>query len=96
MARPPRQNTPQQQSRQRQRGTKPAAAAAEQLVLPFALQLGDIVLEDGARLEVVGRPTGVVGGKMTRAWVREEGQTGQREAVWEAWRKVRVVRKPAA
>ena len=30
------------------RASKPAAPAAEQLVLPFALQVGDIVLEDGA------------------------------------------------
>jgi hypothetical protein len=34
-------------------------------------------------------------GKTTRAWIRREGESVQREAVWESWQKVRVVR-PAA
>jgi hypothetical protein len=29
----------------------------EQLVVPFQLRVGDVILEDGARAEVVGRPT---------------------------------------
>src|SRR5262245_32546010 len=73
-----------------------AQPSAEQLVFPFQLQVGDVVREDGARLEVVGRPTAMTGGKMTRAWLRAEGETVQREAVWEAWRKLRIVRSSAA
>jgi hypothetical protein len=47
------------------------------------------------RAEVVGPPTSAIGGKMTRAWLRSEGETAQREAVWEAWRKIRVVQRAA-
>lgn len=65
-------------------------------MFPFDLKVGDIVLEDGERLEVVGRPTATAGGKMTRAWVRRPDETIQREAAWEAWRRLRVVRAPAA
>jgi len=54
------------------------------------------VLDDGARLEVVGRPSGMRGGKATRVIVRREGDTLPHAAVWEAWRKVRVRRSPAA
>jgi hypothetical protein len=68
----------------------------EQLVFPFQLRVGDVVLEDGARAEIVGPPTVVKGGKGTRVWVRRDGETMQRETVWEAWRKVRVLRRTAA
>ena len=68
----------------------------EQLIFPFELRLGDVVLEEGTRAEVVGPPESMKNGKTTRAWVRREGDTVQREAVWEAWRKVRVVRASAA
>ena len=47
------------------------------------------------RAEVVGPPAGMRSGKTTRAWVRREGETVQREAVWESWQKVRVVRRAA-
>jgi len=30
----------------------------------FRCRVGDVILEDGARLEVIGRPTGMSGGKM--------------------------------
>jgi hypothetical protein len=44
----------------------PEPEAGEQLVFPFQLRMGDDVLDDGARLEVVGRPTGMRGGKATQ------------------------------
>ena len=50
----------------------------------------------GARLEVVGRPAGMSGGKMMRARVLVLGEAVQHEAVWEAWRKMRVVRTRTA
>ena len=65
-------------------------------MFPFQLKVGDVVLEKGERIEVVQRPTSASGGKMTRAWVRAEGSDAQREVAWEAWRKLRVVRAPAA
>jgi len=68
----------------------------EQLVFPFELAVGDVVLEDGARLEVIGRPTSVISGKMTRAHVRRESDNVQHDAMWEVWRKLRVVRWSAA
>lgn len=68
---------------------------AEQLVFPFQLRIGDVILDDGARAEVMGRPTNASNGKTTRAWLLREGETVQREAVWEAWRRVRVVRRAA-
>ena len=55
-----------------------------------------MIVEDGARLEVVGRPTGMSGGKMMRALVRRQGEAVQHEAMWEAWRKLRVARPSAA
>jgi hypothetical protein len=48
------------------------------------------------RAEVVGAPSSLKGGKTTRAWLCREGETVQQEVVWEAWRKVRVVRRAAA
>jgi hypothetical protein len=65
-------------------------------VFPFQLRIGDVILEDGGRVEVTGPPESMRNGKTTRAWIRREGETVQREVVWEAWRKVRVVKKPAA
>ena len=67
----------------------------EQLVFPFQLRVGDVILEDGVRTEVVGQPSSMVSGKMTRAWVHREGDTAQHEAVWEAWRKIRLVQRAA-
>jgi len=66
--------------------------AEEQLVFPFQLRVGDVILEDGDRFEIVGRPTGASSGKMTRARVRRQGEEIQHEAMWEAWRKLRVIR----
>jgi hypothetical protein len=60
-----------------------------------APRVGDVILEDGVRAEVVGAPSSLKNGKTTRAWLRREGETVQREAVWEAWRTVRVVRRVA-
>jgi hypothetical protein len=75
----------------RPRGPKP-----EQLVFPFELRLGDVILEDGVRAEITGPPESMKNGKTTRAWVHRHGDAVQREVVWEAWRKVQVVRKSAA
>jgi hypothetical protein len=63
--------------------------------LLFNLRVGDIVLDD-ARFEVVGRPTTVSGGKLTRVVVRNPALNVRDERHWEAWRKVRVVRSSAA
>jgi len=70
--------------------------AAEELVFPFQLRPGDMVIEDGARLEIVGWPTSISGGRMTHARVRPEGETVERDTTWEAWRKLHVVRTSAA
>ena len=76
---------------------EPGTARDQQLVFPFQLRVGDVILDAGdERTEVVGPPSTMVSGKMTRALVRREGDTVQREAVWEAWRKVRVVKRVAA
>jgi len=47
--------------------------------------------DDGVRLEVVGRPTGMRGGKTTKVMVRRDGDTSPHSAVWEAWPERRVV-----
>jgi len=60
------------------------------------LRVGDVILEDGDHFEIVGQPTGASSGKMTRALVRREGETTPYEAMWEVWRKVRLVRSTAA
>ena len=74
---------------------RPASPKPEQLVFPFQLRVGDVVLEDGVRAEVVGAPSSVKNGKTTRGWIRREGEMVQREVVWESWQKVRVVRTAA-
>ena len=71
------------------------ARPPEQLVFPFQLRVGDVVLEDGVRAEVVALPSSMKDGKTTRAWIRPEGGTVQREAVWGSWQRVRVVRTAA-
>jgi hypothetical protein len=71
-------------------------AQPEQLVLPLQLRIGDVVLEEGTRLEVIDRPTTVSGGKLTRVIVRNAALNVRDERHWEAWRKVRVVRHSAA
>ena len=63
---------------------------------PDELVVGDVVLEEGAQLQVVGRPTATAGGKTTRAWVQREREPVQPEAVWEPWCRVRLARKSAA
>ena len=75
---------------------RPPRPQPEQLVFPFELRVGDIILEDGRQAEVTAPPIAEKSGKTTRAWLRHEGETVQREVVWEARRKVRVVRSPAA
>ena len=70
-------------------------AHPEQLVLPLQLRVGDVVLDEGVRLEVVDRPTTVSGGKLTRVVVRNAALNVRDERHWEAWRKVRVVRRVA-
>ena len=74
----------------------PANPRPEQLVFPFELRVGDIIEEEGTRAEVVERPTGLSGGKMTRVWLRRDGDSVKTEVVWEAWRRIRVIRPTAA
>jgi translation elongation factor P/translation initiation factor 5A len=75
---------------------RPAPAPQpEQLVLPLQLRIGDVVLEEGTRLEVVDRPTTVSGGKLTRVVVRNAALNVRDERHWDAWRKVKVVRRAA-
>jgi hypothetical protein len=54
----------------------------EQLVFPFELRIGDVILDDGMRAEVTGPPESMKNGKTTRAWVHHEGETVQRAMVW--------------
>jgi hypothetical protein len=68
----------------------------EQLVFPFELRVGDVIDDDGARAQVVSPPKTGPAGKTTGAWIRRDGETVQRAMVWDAWRKVRVVRRTAA
>ena len=66
-------------------------------MFPFTLRVGDVVLDDeGERLEVVERPTSYQRGKLVRAKVRRQALDVQHEVIWEAWRRLRVVRPPAA
>ena len=58
----------------------PPAPQPEQLVFPFELRVGDVIVDDGAHAEVVGRPTAASGGKVTRAMLRREGETIPHEA----------------
>jgi hypothetical protein len=74
----------------------PRRPVGEQLIFPFQLRKGDVVLEDGARLEVVGPPASLSSGKTTRVMVRRDGDTSAHPAVWQAWRKLQVIRPPAA
>ena len=67
----------------------------EQFVFPFELRVGDVILDEGTHSEVVTPPKAGPVGKTTRARVRREGEPVQQEIVWEAWRKVRVVRSAA-
>lgn len=77
---------------------KPPARDPEpdQMVFPFLLRVGDIVLDGDAHAEVVSPPKAGPAGKTTRAWVRREGETVQHEVLWDAWRKVKVIRRAAA
>ena len=79
----------------RKRAAEAPDPQPEQLVFPFRLRVGDVILEDGVRAEVVGAPTGMRSGKSMRAWIRRADETFQREAVREAWQKVRIVRAAA-
>jgi len=67
-----------------------------QLVFPFDLQPGDVVIDGDLRLKVLGHPMSLSNGRMTYVTVRREGETVERDALWETWRKVRVVRSSAA
>jgi len=69
---------------------------SEQLVFPFELRVGDVIVDEGIRAEVVAPPKTGPAGKTTGAWIRHEGETVQRAMVWDTWRKVRVVRRAAA
>jgi hypothetical protein len=53
----------------------PSDPQPEQLVFPFQLRVGDVILEDGAPAEVVGTPAGMKSGKTPRAWLRRDGET---------------------
>jgi hypothetical protein len=77
------------------RPADPPRANAKQLVFPYQLHVGDVILEDGTPAEIVERPTGTSGGKLTRAKVRREGEAAAHEVLWEAWRKVTLVRRAA-
>jgi len=77
----------------RKRSVRPRS---EQLVFPFELPVGDIVLDEGARLEVVDQPTTTHGGKLTRVVVRDAALNVRDERYLEAWRKVRAVRASVA
>jgi len=79
-----------------QKRRAPDRPQPEQLVLPLQLRIGDVVLEEGTRLEVVERPTTVSAGKLTRVIVRNAALNVRDERHWQAWRKVRVVRRSAA
>lgn len=63
-----------------------------QLVLPLTLRVGDVIEDGGERFEVIERPVSLSAGKLTRAKLRRVGDGAYvRDAVWEAWRKVRRV-----
>jgi hypothetical protein len=68
----------------------------EQLVFSVELRVGDVIEDDGSRAEVIERPTASSAGKMTRAWIRREGAAIEQEVLWEAWRRVKVVKRGAA
>ena len=74
----------------------PVADRPDQLVFPFELHVGDVIDDDGARAEIVAPPKAGPAGKTTGAWIRREDETVQRAMVWDAWRKVRVIRRAAA
>ena len=67
-----------------------------QLVFPFDLQPGDVVVDGDIRLKILGRPMSLSNGRLTCVTVRREGDTVEQEALWQTWRKVRVVRSSAA
>jgi hypothetical protein len=75
----------------------PTAAHARPARVPLpATCVGDVIDDDTTRAEVVAPTKAGPAGKTTGAWIRREGETVQRAMVWEAWRKVRVVRRVAA
>jgi len=74
----------------------PKPPAIGQLVFPFDLQPGDVVVDGDIRLKILGRPMSLSNGRMTYFRVRREGDTVERDAMWETWRKVRVVHPSAA
>jgi len=55
-----------------------------------------VVIDGDLRLKVLGHPMSLSNGRMTYVTVRREGETVERDALWETWRKVRVVRSSAA
>ena len=68
---------------------QPAAAATPGAALQVAH-------DEGAHAEIVAPPKAGPAGKTTSAWTQREGETVQRQTVWDAWRKVKVVRRVAA
>ena len=67
-----------------------------QLIFPFDLQPGDVVIDGDTRLKVLGRPMSMSGGRITYFRIRREGETVERNVMWQTWRKVRAVRPSAA
>jgi len=79
-----------------ERRQSPKPPAIGQLVFPFDLQPGDVVVDGDIRLKILGHPTSLSNGRMTYVPVRREGETVERDVLLETWRKVRVVRPSAA
>src|SRR5262245_10626120 len=61
-------------------------SAIEQLVFPFALRVGDVVIEDEGRYEIVGPPANLRGEKLVRALVRPLDGGVNRGGTWDARR----------
>jgi hypothetical protein len=78
--------------RRPRRPRRPRQPFPDQLVFPNALRVGDVILDGATRETVVTRPVGISGGLYVTAKIQREGETVAHEAVWEAWRKLRVVR----
>jgi len=51
---------------------KRPASGPEQLVFPFELRVGDLIIVGGERVEVASPPKAGPAGKTTHVWVRAE------------------------
>jgi hypothetical protein len=78
------------------RSRSPKSPAIGQLVFPFDLEPGDVVVDGDIRLKILGHPMSLSNGRITYVTVRREGETIEGDALLETWRKVRVVRSSAA